>query len=76
MRKIFLWGGLIGFIVFVLCFFLAGAMSNGNAVVPAIYGTNQGLWAFLSFVSLVLFFIGLIRTIIHAIKNRQAGQIK
>ena len=76
MRKIFLWGGLGGFIVFVAFGGLAGATNNGKALLPGIYGTNSVIWLFFAVIAFILFIIGLVMTIVHAIKNRQSNQIK
>jgi len=73
MGKVLLWVGLIMTVVFLIVTFLSGA-TNGSAnepIWPAIYGTNQTLWAGLMFLGLILFVIGLIMVIVHAIKNRK-----
>ena len=76
MRKIFLWGGLIGFIVFFAFGFLAGASNNGKAILPGIYGTSGLMWLFFAVITFILFIIGLVMTIIQAVKNRQSNQIR
>ena len=70
MGKWFLWGGLIGFIVFGAFGFLAGASNNGKALLPGIYGTSGLMWMFLAIVSLIFFLIGLIMVIVKAVKNK------
>jgi len=73
MRKILLWGGLVMAIVFFIIAFLSGA-TNGpdmKPIWPAVYGTNQVLWAGLAILGLILFIISLIMVIVRAIKNRK-----
>ena len=70
--KILLWGGLAVAVIFLLLGFLAGA-TNGpdlQPLWPAVYGSNQTMWAGLMFLGLILFVIGLIMVIVRAIKNR------
>jgi hypothetical protein len=71
MRKVLLWGGLVGTIVFFAFAFLAGASNNGKALLPGIYGTSSLLWAFFAVICLILFIIGLIMVIVQGIKNRK-----
>ena len=71
MRKVLLWGGLVGTIVFFAFAFLAGASNNGKALLPGIYGTSGLMWAFFAVITFILFLIGLIMVIVNAIKNRQ-----
>lgn len=73
MVKILTWGGLAIAAVFFIVGFLAGA-TNGpdmKPIWPAVYGTNQVLWAGLTLLGLILFVAGLIITIGRAIKNRK-----
>jgi uncharacterized membrane protein len=72
MGKAFLWGGLVGFIVFFAFAFLAGATNNGKALLPGIYGTSGLMWGFFAVIALILFIIGLIMVIVNAVKNRQS----
>ena len=72
MRKVLLWGGLVGTIVFFAFAFLAGASNNGKAILPGIYGTSSLMWAFFAIITLIIFIIGLIMVIVQAIKNRKA----
>jgi len=72
MGKILLWGGLIMAVAFLLIGFLAGA-TNGpdlKPIWPAVYGTNQTLWAGLMLLGIIFFLIGLVMVIVRAIKNR------
>jgi uncharacterized membrane protein len=71
MKKAFLWGGLIGFIVFFVFAFLAGATNNGKALLPGIYGTSGLMWGFFAIIALIFFIIGLVMMIVSAIKNRK-----
>lgn len=71
MKKVLLWGGLVGTIVFFTFAFLAGASNNGKALLPGIYGTSSLMWAFFAIIALILFIIGLIMVIVQAIKNRK-----
>ncbi len=73
MGKILLWVGLVMAVAFLLVGFLAGA-TNGpdmKPIWPAVYGSNQTLWAGLMFLGLILFVIGLIMVIVRAMKNRK-----
>jgi len=72
MRKVLLWGGLVGTIVFFALAFLAGASNNGKAILPGIYGTSGLMWAFFAVITLILFIVGLIMVIVQAIKNRKS----
>ena len=75
MGKVLLWGGLVMAVVFLIIGFLAGA-TNGPAsqpIWPAVYGSNQTLWAGLMLLGLILFIIGLIVVIVKAIQNRHQG---
>lgn len=75
MGKVLLWGGLVMAVVFLIIGFLAGA-TNGpdmKPIWPAVYGSNQVLWAGLMFLGIILFIIGLIMVIVKAIKNRQTN---
>lgn len=75
MGKVLLWGGLVVVAVFLIIGFLAGA-TNGPAnqpIWPAVYGSNQTLWAGLMFLGIILFIIGLIMVIVKAIQNRKQG---
>jgi len=71
MKKIFLWGGLISFVVFVLLGFLAGASNNGQPILPAVYGTSGLMWAFFAIICGVFFIIGLVMVIVSAKKRRK-----
>lgn len=71
MKKAFLWGGLIGFIVFFAFAFLAGATNNGRALLPGIYGTSGLMWGFFAVIALIFFIIGLVMVIVSTIKNRK-----
>jgi len=58
-KKVLIWGICLfvgGFIIN----FLAGAVLPGNFTIPLIYGSNQTLWLFVSFVGLIMAIIGLI----------------
>ncbi|MDD5590000.1 MAG: hypothetical protein PHQ47_02400 [Candidatus Portnoybacteria bacterium] len=73
MGKILTWGGLIIAAVFFIIGFLAGA-TNGpdmTPIWPAVYGSNQTLWAGLMVLGLILFVIGLVMVIVRAMKNRK-----
>jgi len=72
MRKVLLWGGLALTIVFFAFAFLAGASNNGKALLPGIYGTSSLMWAFFAIITLILFIIGLIMTIVNAVKSRKS----
>lgn len=72
MGKVLLWLGLVMAVIFLALGFLAGA-TNGSAnqpIWPAVYGTNQVLWAGLMFLGIILFVIGLIMVIVKAVRNR------
>jgi LPXTG-motif cell wall-anchored protein len=60
MRKnVLIWGIVLlvgGFIIN----FLAGATLPGNITIPLIYGSNQTLWLFVSFIGLIMGIVGLI----------------
>jgi len=71
MKKAFLWGGFIGFIVFFAFAFLAGATNNGRALLPGIYGTSSLMWGFFAIIALIFFIIGLVMVVVSAIKNRK-----
>ncbi|MFH0905421.1 MAG: hypothetical protein V1826_01755 [bacterium] len=68
-EKIFLWGGLIGVVVFFLLGFLAGASSNGRPILPIVYGTSGLMWAFFAIVALIFFILGLVMVIVGAAKK-------
>jgi len=73
MGKILTWGGLAMAVVFFIISFLSGA-TNGpdmQPIWPAVYGSNQILWAGLALLGLILFVIGLVMVIVRAIKNRK-----
>ena len=73
MGKWLLGGGLVMAVVFLTLGFLAGA-TNGSENLPmwpAVYGSNQVLWAGLMFLGLIIFIIGLIMVIVKAVKNRK-----
>lgn len=72
LRQVFLWGGLACFIVFLAFGFLAGATNNGKALLPGIYGTSGLMWGFFAVIALILFIIGLVMTIVNAVKNRKS----
>lgn len=58
-KKVLIWGIILligGFIIN----FLAGAVLPGNFTIPLIYGSNQTLWLFVSFVGLIMTIVGLI----------------
>jgi hypothetical protein len=71
MKKIFLWGGLIGFVAFILLGFLAGASNNGQPILPAVYGTSGLMWGFFAVICAIFFVIGLVMVIVGAIKRRK-----
>ncbi len=73
MKKIFIWGGLIGFVVFFLLGFLSGATNgpDNQPILALVYGTNQVMWAFFALVSVIFFIIGLVMMIMGAIKERK-----
>lgn len=60
MRKSVLIWGIVLLIGGFIINFLAGAVLPGNFTIPLIYGSNQTLWLFLSFVGLVMAVVGLI----------------
>jgi len=71
MKKIFLWGGLVGVVVFFLLGFLAGASNNGQPILPVVYGTSGLMWGFFALVCAIFFLIGLVMVIIGAVKGHK-----
>ena len=72
LRQIFLWGGPACFIIFFAFATLAGASYNGKAMLPGIYGTSSVMWGFFGIIAAILFIIGLVMTIVNAVKNRKS----
>jgi len=71
MRQVLLWGGLVVAFVSFALFILSGSTSGPELkpTWPAIYGTNQTIWGGLVILGLVLFVVGLIMTIVRALKK-------
>lgn len=60
MRKSVLILGIILLVGGLIINFLAGAVLPGNVTIPLIYGSNQTLWLFVSFIGLIIGIVGLI----------------